>query len=98
MILQCHNAKCSSGITILPLEFLKDIIQYSPNKLKTSKNHPQLFDKSDLLLYVLTDPKVYDIKNYNLFETGRSHSCLGTEIDDYLKDAKRETCQIKYNF
>jgi hypothetical protein len=85
MALYCQKPKCSSGISISPLDFLKKIIQNSPYKIKTDEYNAQCFDKSDLLRYVLTDPEVYNIKNYNLLEIGRSHSCLGTELDIYLK-------------
>jgi hypothetical protein len=75
IVLRCtknvNGSPCGNRSTILPSDFLKQIIHNSPNISQYSKN----FDKSD--------PRVYDLKNYdvNSFDIGKGHKCPGTEIE-----------------
>jgi hypothetical protein len=72
------NGICNNSTTILPLEFLKEIIQDLP---KISR-YPKILDKSD--------PRVYEIQNYdiNSFDIFKSHKCSGLEIEEYIKISK----------
>jgi hypothetical protein len=69
------KAKCDTHSSIFPLEFLKKIIHHSPEKT----TYPLFLDKSD--------PKVYDIQNYdiNSLDIGKGHKCSGIELDEYNK-------------
>jgi hypothetical protein len=76
---------CRNKSSISPSEYLKEIIQNTPNKLQSTKvAYSKFIDKSD--------PKVYDINNYdiNSFEICGSHKCAGTELDDYIKTNNEE--------
>jgi hypothetical protein len=70
-----ETKRCHNRSFILPSEFLKEFFQKG---LKGS-SFPLFMDKSD--------PRVYDIKNYdmNSFEIGKGHKCSGTELSDYKK-------------
>ena len=65
-------------VNILPSEFLKRIIQNTPNELKTSKYYSKILDKSD--------PRVYYIKNYdiNSFKSCGAHNHPGKERAVYF--------------
>jgi hypothetical protein len=73
------KSRCMTSSSILPTEFLKEIIQKTPNQLKTDKYVFQFLDNSD--------PRVYDIKNYdiNSLKICGGHKCAGTELEDYIK-------------
>jgi hypothetical protein len=70
----CHNLS-----TVVPSDFLKEIIQKKPSEYK--KSYANTLDK--------LDSRVYDIDNYdiNSFDIGKGHKCPGTEIDVYLQTA-----------
>jgi hypothetical protein len=74
IVLRCTkkflSLSCNNLSSILPSDYLKQIIQNSPSISKYSK----ILDKSD--------PWVYDLKNYDLnsFDIGDGHKCTGTEI------------------
>ena len=78
IILRCSKSqRCPTLSSILPFDFLKEIIYDKPIKSR----FPKFFDKSD--------PKVYDIKSYeiNSFELGLDHTCLGTELGVYENES-----------
>jgi hypothetical protein len=68
------KSKCINTSSILPSEFLKQIIQNSPKY----SNYPKFFNKSD--------PRVYDINNYdiNSFKSSGSHNHPGLDYTLYL--------------
>ena len=78
------KSKCRNMVNILPSEFLKRIIQNTPNELKTSKYYSKILDKSD--------PRVYYIKNYdiNSFKSCGAHNHPGKERAVYFP--------LKYTF
>ena len=57
---------------------------------------PSEFNIDCLKNFDKSDPKMFDIKNYdiNTFEIGNGHNCLGTELDGYLKDIKPVKCKL----
>ena len=69
--LVCSKDGCGKTATITPSEFLKEIIQNSPENSK----YPKFFDKSD--------PKVYEMQNYyiNSIVICGAHTCRGIEPD-----------------
>jgi hypothetical protein len=83
VVLRCHKSlsgsklRCNNLSTVLPSDFLKEIIQKKTSELKN--RYANFFDKSD--------PRVYDIDNYdiNSFDLGKGHKCPGMEIDAYEK-------------
>ncbi len=84
IVLQCSKTRlsgsslsCNNLATVLPSDFLKEIIQKTPSADKNQ--FAKILDKSD--------PRVYDIENYdiNSFDIGKGHKCPGIEIDVYLK-------------
>jgi hypothetical protein len=70
---------CGNISTVLPSDFLKEIIQKTPSENKHTSKYAKILDKSD--------PWVYDIDNYdiNLFHIGSGHKCQGSEISLYLQ-------------
>jgi hypothetical protein len=66
---------CNNISTVLPSDFLQEIFQNRPSKSK--HRYAKIFDKSN--------PRVYDIDNYDLnsFDIGKGHKCPGTEISLY---------------
>ena len=83
VVLRCHKSLSGSSLlcgnisTVLPSDFLKEIIQKRPSEIKNC--YAKSLDKSD--------PRVYDIDNYviNSFDIGKGHKCSGIENDVYLK-------------
>jgi hypothetical protein len=79
IVLRCTkkflSLSCDNLSSILPSDYLKQIIQNSPSISKYSK----ILDKSD--------PWVYDLKNYDLnsFDFGNGHKCSETEIKNFSK-------------
>ena len=77
IVLRCQRKylgnRCNNLSSILPSEYLKEIIINKSTDLKRY-GYPKNFDKSD--------PRVYDIKNYdiNSFDIGCGHKCPGTPI------------------
>jgi hypothetical protein len=75
--------KCKNIGSIFPSEFLKKIIRSTP------KNVKPMFNRKKYKYYAKTldisDPKVYDINNYDLntFENSVCHNHPGTQLDDY---------------
>jgi hypothetical protein len=88
IVLRCtkkvFGSNCDNRSTILPLDFLKQIIQNSPKMSQYSK----ILDKSD--------PRVYDLKNYdvNSFDIGDGHKCSGTEINILSKSNNKPEIEI----
>jgi hypothetical protein len=86
IVLRCtksvSGSACNNRSTLLPSDFLKQIIKNSPKLSKYSK----ILDKSD--------PWVYDLKNYNLnsFDIGEGHICSGTQMKK--SNNKPEICKI----
>jgi hypothetical protein len=77
IVLLCTKTLCNNISTILPSDFLKEIIQKRPSKFKNT--YPKFLDNSD--------PRFNDIDNYdiNSFDIGEGHKCPGIAIDVYLR-------------
>ena len=80
IVLRC--LKCTHSAFISPSKILKEIIQNSPENSKnfiTFKKSKKFLDRED--------PKVYDIKNYELhsLEIRGVHKCPGTELSVYFE-------------
>jgi hypothetical protein len=75
------SVSCNNTSTVLPSDFLKQIIQ-KRSSVSTS-SYATFLDKSD--------PRVYDIDTYdiNSFDIGKGHKCPGIEIDVYLKSLNK---------
>ena len=77
-ILSGSKLPCNNLSTVLPSEFLKEIIQKQPSEIK--QIYPKFLDKSD--------PRFYDPANYdtNSFEICGNHNHPGMELDKYFKN------------
>jgi hypothetical protein len=75
IVLCCPKRSCLNSASILPSEFLKQLIQDSPKNGRYSK------------VLNISDPRAYDINNYdsNSFEIRGSHKCQGIEHDVYIE-------------
>jgi hypothetical protein len=76
IVLYCNHNSCWNRVVISPLEFLKQLIHDSPtNRYGYSK------------ILDISDPKAYDINNYDLnsLEIRGSHKCPGTDPDLYIR-------------
>lgn len=72
-----ESQKCLYICSIRPFDTLKESIHYKPNELQNKRQRfPKNFNKSD--------PKVYDINNYDIdsLEFTGVHKCPGTTLDD----------------
>jgi hypothetical protein len=76
IILRCTKRACYYLAFIAPLDLLKQIMQEKSPK----KNYLKMLDTSD--------PRVYDLKNYDLnsFDIGKGHKCHGDGISLYLQN------------
>jgi hypothetical protein len=88
IVLRCTkknlSLSCDNLSSILPSDYLKQIIQNSP----TISQYPKFFDKSD--------PRVYDLNNYDLnsFDIGDGHKCSETEIKIFSKSNSKPENEI----
>ena len=75
----CKETNCGNSAFIVASEFFKKIIRNAPEGSKFVK---RFVDK--------TDPKIYDLRNYdiNSFEISGVHKCLGIEPDHYKEQCK----------
>jgi hypothetical protein len=87
IVLLCTKTLCNNISTVLPSDFLKEIIQ--KKKLNIKNNYAKILDKSD--------PRVYNIDNYdiNSFDIGKGHKCSGTEIKEILESNIKPEIDLK---
>jgi hypothetical protein len=93
IVLRCYKmafgSQCNNISTILPSDFLKQIIQDTPDIGPASIDmYHKYFDKSDR--------RVYNLNNYdvNSFDIGKGHKCSGTELEEYNKIHEKVKCRL----